>query len=194
MYGFVGFAGNFVTGLLPLYLATERKLSESATTWLSGLPLAIGLLSCILGGLISDWIVRRWNSRRWGRRLNGLVGLSLAGCAIGAVPWVDRVWLLAALFCASAFCNDLIMGPAWAACVDVGERYAGTISGAMNMTGQFFGAAGMAIAGSLLERGESRTLFFLFGTAYVMAALCWLAVDVTRPLRIEQNDVPPAPA
>jgi len=79
------------------------------------------------------------------------------------------------------------MGPAWAACADIGERSAGTISGAMNMTGQFFGAAGMAFAGFMLQRGHAVTLFVVFGCAYGLAALCWLAVDVTKPLRIEKN-------
>ncbi len=80
-----------------------------------------------------------------------------------------------------------MIGPAWAACVDVGERYAGTISGAMNMTNQFFGAAGMAFAGYMMHRGATHTLFPLFGCAYFLAACCWLFVDVTRPLRTDDN-------
>jgi len=126
-------------------------------------------VSCVSGGVLSDWIVRRWKSRKWGRRLNGLVGLVVAGLAIMAVPWAHPVWLLAALLCVSFFCNDLIMGPAWAACADVGERCAGTISGAMNMTGQFFGAAGMAFAGFMLQRNHSEALFLVFGCAYGLA-------------------------
>jgi len=187
MYGFVGSAGNFITNLLSIYLESDRHLSPQATTWLTGLPLAAGIVSCVSGGVLSDWIVRRWKSRKWGRRLNGLVGLVVAGLAIMAVPWAHPVWLLAALLCVSFFCNDLIMGPAWAACADVGERCAGTISGAMNMTGQFFGAAGMAFAGFMLQRNHSEALFLVFGCAYGLAALCWLAVDVTKPLRVEQN-------
>ncbi|HUE14797.1 MAG TPA: MFS transporter [Planctomycetaceae bacterium] len=187
MYGFVGSAGNFITNLLSIYLEGDRHLSPGATTWLTGLPLAAGIVSCVSGGFLSDWIVRRWRSRKWGRRLNGLVGLVLAGLAIMAVPWAQPVWLLALLLCASFFCNDLIMGPAWAACADIGEGSAGTISGAMNMTGQFFGAAGMAFAGFMLQRGHAVTLFVVFGCAYGLAALCWLAVDVTKPLRIDQN-------
>jgi MFS transporter, ACS family, glucarate transporter len=187
MYGFVGSAGNFITNLLPDYLHSQRSLSPEMVTFLSGLPLAAGVVSCVSGGFLSDWIVRRWRSRKWGRRLNGLIGLVVAGLAILAVPWAQPVWLLGVLLSLSFFCNDLIIAPAWAACADVGERYAGTISGAMNMTGQFFGAAGMAFAGFMLERGSAEMLFMLFGAAYALAALCWLAVDVTKPLPIEHN-------
>jgi ACS family glucarate transporter-like MFS transporter len=78
--------------------------------------------------------------------------------------------------------NDLNIAPAWAACADVGESYAGTISGAMNMIGQFGGAIGMSLAGTLLHRGHSQALFVVFACSYALAALCWFAIDVTRPL------------
>jgi len=38
--------------------------------------------------------------------------------------------VLALAFSAWFFFNDATMGPAWAACADVGEHYAGTLSGA----------------------------------------------------------------
>ncbi len=182
MYGFVGFSGNFITNLLPLYLADNRKLTPETTTWLAGLPLAFGVVSCVLGGFLSDFVSRRWGSRKWGRRLIASVGLALAGLALLAVPWVEAVWLLALLLSASFFFNDLSIGPAWAACADVGEHYAGTISGAMNMIGQFAGAAGMALAGVLLQRGHAELLFIVFAGSYALAAVCWFGVDVTKPI------------
>jgi ACS family glucarate transporter-like MFS transporter len=191
MYGFVGSSGNFITNLLPIYLKVNRQLSPAATTWLAGLPLAAGVVSCLTGGVLSDWISRRWQSRKWGRRISGIVGLTLAGLAILAVPWVHSVWILAMLLSVSFFGNDLMIGPAWAACADVGEKYAGTISGAMNMVGQFFGAAGMHFAGAMLREGHTQSLFLLFGCAYGLAALCWLAVDVTRPLKVKDEGVLP---
>jgi sugar phosphate permease len=182
MYGFVGFAGNFITSLLPIYLRDHRKLSPHETAWLSGLPLACGIVSCLLGGVLSDWLIRRFGSRTWGRRLVGCTVLALAGLAVLSSIWVDEVWLLALAFSASFFFSDANMGPAWASCADVGERYAGTLSGAMNMTGAFFGAAGMAFAGTCFHEGLDEIVFIVFAISYGAAALCWLAVDVTRPL------------
>jgi hypothetical protein len=80
-----------------------------------------------------------------------------------------------------------MMGSAWASCADVGERYAGTVSGTMNMIGQFAGAAGMYFAGVMLQSGRAETLFIVFGCSYALAALCWMAVDVTRPLSASQS-------
>src|SRR5262249_8433123 len=52
MYGFVGFSGNFFTGLLPVYLRGHRQLTDAVTAWLFGLPLAFGIASCLLGGVV----------------------------------------------------------------------------------------------------------------------------------------------
>lgn len=59
----------------------------------------------------------------------------------------------------------------------------------MNMTGAFLGAAGVALAGRLLDQHAYDVLFVAFACSYGLAALCWLAVDVTKPLvpREEQS-------
>ena len=58
------------------------------------------------------------------------------------------------------------------------------------MTGQFFGAAGMAFAGTMLDAGEAELLFRIFACSYGLAAMCWLAVDVTKPLRQKVGEDP----
>jgi MFS transporter, ACS family, glucarate transporter len=182
MYGCVGFAGNFLTSLLPIYLHDHRHLDGRTTDWLTGLPLFCGAFSCVLGGFLSDWLIRRTGSRKWGRRLVGAVGLTLAIFAVLLNIWAQEVWLVGFALCAWFFLNDTMIGPAWASCADVGERYAGTLSGAMNMTGAFLGAVGMWLAGRWLRQGEYTLMFSIFACSYGLAALCWLRVDVTKPL------------
>lgn len=180
MYGFVGFAGNFITNLLPLYLGEERHLEREEVMLLSAVPLACGAVSCVLGGVLSDWCVRRWGSRTWGRRVVGAIGVACAGVTLLATLWVEDLWLLAVLLGASFFCNDLMMGPAWAACADIGERYAGTLSGTMNMLGSLAGAAGTAFAGYYFKHGQADLVFIVFAWSYGLAALCWFGVNASR--------------
>jgi sugar phosphate permease len=184
MYGCVGFAGNFITSWLPEYLRKHRNLDSETSTWIYSLTFVSGLIACVLGGVLSDWIIRRTGNRKWGRRLNASLGLVFGGvvCLSLATPLADEVLVLGLLFCAWFFCSDMMLGPAWASCADIGERYAGTLSGAMNMVGAFAGAAGMALAGALLKRGQDVLMFRIFACSYVLAALCWLLVDVTKPL------------
>jgi MFS transporter, ACS family, glucarate transporter len=189
MYGFTGFSGNFFTTMLPLFLTRQRHLSANEIAWLSALPLAGGSIACILGGAASDWAIRRFGNRKWGRRYVGLVGLSLAGPALLAVNWAESVWLLAVLLTAAFSFNDLTMGPAWAACADIGERFAGTLSGAMNMLSALAGGLGAVMVGNLFDRGRPDLVFMIFAGAFALAAICWLGVDVTQRL----SDVPAKP-
>ncbi len=187
MYGCGGFTASFFITLLPDYLKTHRMLSEEEAKWLSSVPLACGIVACVAGGLFSDWIVRRTGHRKWGRRWHGVAGYGCAGLAILSTIWVRDVWALCALLSAAFFFFDLTMGPAWAACADIGERHAGTLGGAMNMIGNFGAAAGAKMAGYLFGKDLGWILgndlvFVLFACSFGLGALCWLRVDVTEPL------------
>ena len=202
MYGFGGFTATFFITLLPNYLKQTRNLSSEEMQWLSGLPLAFGVLACLGGGLVSDTIIRRTGNRKWGRRLSGLIGFTCAGMALLATNWVEHVWALGALLCATFFFNDLSMGPAWASCADIGERYAGTLGGAMNMIGNIGGACGALVAGELFGRefvlqikdaggvfNEFRLVgnelvFIVFACSFWFGAICWLGVDVTKRIDV----------
>jgi MFS family permease len=183
MYGCTGFAGNFFTsGMLQLYLKNHRTLNDMAIAWITALPLAAGAVACIAGGATSDWIIRRTGNRQWGRRAVGLLGLALAGITLLSAQWVSEIWLLGLLLTLTFFGNDLTMGPAWASCADIGERFAGTLSGAMNMVGAFAGATGMWLAGRLLDQQRVELMFTLFAGSYVLGSLCWLGVDARKRL------------
>ncbi len=182
MYGCGGFAANFYVTMLPSYLRQQRGLSEETMGWLSALPFAFGLVACLLGGVISDQIIRRTGNRRWGRRLTGCIGPVIAGSAFLATNYVQETWLLGLLLCVTFFGNDLSMGPAWASVADVGERYAGTIGGAMNMIGNLAGAAGVRLAGWLFAREQPELVFVIFACSFWTGSLAWLLVDVTRPV------------
>lgn len=182
MYGFLGYSGNFFLTMLPTYLSTHRHLNSHDTGVLSALPFAFGVVGCVLGGFLSDQIIKRTGSRRWGRRLVGAFGLSLGTVGIALVPWVQDTTLLALVLAVTFFGNDLAMGPAWAAAADIGERYAGTLGGAMNMLASFFGALGAMATGRMFDAHMLILPFVIFSASYAVGTLCWLGVDVTKTL------------
>lgn len=181
-YGFGGFSSNFFVGLLPNYLKKQRDLSDANMTLLTSLPLAVGAIACLFGGVLSDWFIRTTGNRRWGRSLNG--SISMIGCAVCfySTIWVEQVWLLALLLTLTFSFNDLVMGPAWAACADIGERSAGTLGGSMNMMANLGGAISALVAGALFQRKLDKWVFIIFASSYVCAAISWVCVDANRPL------------
>jgi len=181
MYGGLGYSGNFFLTLLPTYLATHRGLGSGTTAMLTSLPFAIGIASCLIGGVVSDLCIRRFGPR-WGRPLIGSAGMAMAAAAFAAIPWTTDVRLLGVLLCLTFAGNDLAMAPAWAAAADIGDRHAGALSGLMNMGASLTAALGAVVSGRLFDAGELTLPFLLYAAAYLVGAACWLGVDGSRTL------------
>ena len=80
------------------------------------------------------------------------------------------------------FGNDLAMAPAWAAAADIGERYTGVLSGAMNMTASFMAAVEALWLGQLLDTDNILLPFILLASSYALGTLAWFGVDIRKTL------------
>jgi MFS family permease len=76
------------------------------------------------------------------------------------------------------------MPGAWAAVMDVGGKYAGSLAGAMNMLGNMGGAISpLAIGYILTWSGNNWNLtFYLSAAVYLMGIVCWRFLDPVTPL------------
>lgn len=116
------------------------------------------------------------------------------------------------LIALSGFTNDLTMASAWSTCQDIGRRYAGVVSGTMNMIGNLGGALityvtpfilrlaadrykaahGLEkLEGPILRQAEMpgwQVNFVIFGVVYFFAMLFWLGIDATKPLETPRSD------
>ena len=178
-----------LTGSFPAANATTG--GKILLAILGGAPLLIGMLGCVLGGIWSDRYIRRTGDRKWGRRIVGMTGYGLAGicyflAAAAHLHIPDNLWLFAGLLMLVGFTNDLMMAPAWAAAQDIGRRYAGTVSGAMNMTGNLLGAvAGLLVTGKILKAYPHDGIlicFTIYGIIYWLGVLAWYQLDASLPV------------
>ena len=89
----------------------------------------------------------------------------------------------------AGFFNDFVMPAAWASTMDIGGRYSGTVSGAMNMMGSIAGAVSVTVVGYLLAwtSGNWTMTFYISAAIYFLGAICWLFLDSHTPL--EQRNV-----
>jgi MFS family permease len=84
----------------------------------------------------------------------------------------------------ASFCNDLVLPGAWGTAMDVGGVYCGTLSGAMNMWGNFAGFLAPVVTGYILEWGHENwdLTFYVSAAIYLMGIVCWAFLDSSERL------------
>jgi MFS transporter, ACS family, glucarate transporter len=206
MYFFSTYGWYFVFFWLPEYLRDECHITpESDGIWvvslLRGAPLLVGATACLLGGLATDFFIRRTGNRKWGRRLFGMLGHGMCALCFFAALLLHRAhmpWLFVLAIAMGAWCNDLTMGASWASCLDIGGKYSGIVSGCMNSIGNLGQAAVNVLTGLIMAicihkfGPEGRSLswqinLFCYGMAYVVAVVLWSVFDASKPLVAEDH-------
>jgi MFS family permease len=151
---------------------------------LAGLPLLLGGLGCLISAALIPLIARATGSVALARRIIAVIGFVGASASVFVFTTIqDPVQAMLVLGMAGLF-NDFVMPAAWAGCMDVGGRYAGTVSGAMNMMASIAGALSPLVIGYLLTwTGDNWTLtFYISSAVYSLGAICWLFLDAHTPM------------
>lgn len=217
MYSAQAYGWYFNITYLPQFLERQFGLPNSSLlgALYKGGPLLSGAIGCLLGGMITDSIVRRTGDRRRARRLCGWIGHSVCVACFLACPFAPNAFVFFVIVSLAAFSTDLTVPSAWATCQDIGGRYAATVGACMNMGAGLAGALAGWATGSVLELAvaaragqlgvpvaqlafEQTTAalrlgynlnFYSFAALYVVAFLCWFKID---PTRVITADVTPA--
>lgn len=197
-YFCMSYGWYFYITWLPTYLREARHVSLEKSAVLAGLPLFFGGIGCFVGGWVAKRLAAGSGNVRRARRVVACTGLFLAGAMLVVATRInDPVFAMIALGLAS-FSNDLAMAPDWAACMDVGGRLAGSLSGSMNMMGNLGGAVGPVVVGYILNSTkvsadapptlEGWTMAFLVAAAiYWVGAIAWMFIDPVTPLEEREN-------
>src|SRR5262245_13694656 len=183
-YLFLSYGWYFYITWLPTYLQEARGTSLARGALLSILPLFFGGIGSMFSGYLSTALENRTGNikavRRW------LAGVRLFGgavCLVLSVNIENPVMAMIAMGLAS-FSNDLAMPPSWGACMDVGGKYAGTLSGSMNMMGNIGGAVGPFVVGLILQMTNRNWAisFYISAAVYFLGIFCWMFIDPVTPL------------
>ncbi len=177
--------------IAPASATPGRKLLVAL---IGGSPLLIGMIGCLVGGMLTDRYVRKTGDRKWGRRTYSMIGYGMAGvCYLAATYFIGNFWPFAICVMLVGFFNDLMMGSAWATCQDIGRRYAAIVSGCMNMIGNLGAAAGNLVTGLILKHYNAdeafgvTAVFTLYAGLYFAGALLWLKIDASKPIVEDAN-------
>jgi MFS family permease len=186
-YFALSFPWYFFITWMPSYLKDYWKLPAGEATTLAILPLFLGGLGSAFCGWVSRPLAQKVGSPTMSRRILSCSGFFGAGLLmILSIQMKDAVWAMVAMGMAS-FCNDLAMPPSWASCMDIGGKYAGTLSGSMNMMGNLAGFAAPVVGGYILNNNPANyaNLLYLSAGVYFIGMLCWPFIDPVTPLEAE---------
>jgi MFS family permease len=181
----------FLFSWYPSYLIGARNVSDDLAGWLTSLVLTSGAVGSLVGGWLSDWLVRCTGERRWSRCLIGLLALNSAAAAMAVSVFCDSPWLAAG--CAAWACLAIqLMLPAWWGVVtEISGHHLGALFALMNMMGvpgavvsPLFLGAFVDWLQSLGREGRERwdPAFFVYAAVLLLGALLWPFIDATRPV------------
>ena len=198
-YFCLSYGWYFYLTWLPTYLKEGRHLEFTHAAWLSVLPLFVGGLGNPAAVLLTGPVMRWTGSVAVTRRRIAFAGFAGAACFLLLSTRVnDPTFAMIAMGIAS-FCNDLVMPGAWASAMDLGGKFCGTLSGAMNMWGNIGGALGPLVNGYILSGGLDfkplginwalkwapgnwNMTFYIAAGVYLAGILCWALLDPVTPL------------
>ncbi len=175
----------FYINWLPSYLRESRGTTMTMGALLAGLPLLLGGVGCLLSAAVIPRLAERLRSVAQARRIVAIVGFVGASICILVFTGIEDPRRAMIVLGFAGFFNDFVMPAAWAGTMDIGGRYAGTVSGAMNMMGSIAGASSVLVVGYLLAwTGGNWTLTFYISSAiYLLGAVCWLFLDSHTPVQ-----------
>ncbi|HEY5914733.1 MAG TPA: MFS transporter [Verrucomicrobiae bacterium] len=174
---------KWLADVLEAGLSPELTLKMLAAA-LAGIPLLFGGVGSFVAGILSTRLIVSTRRVTLVRRTFGFVGLTGAAVLL-IVSFYLRDPLLAMLSMGLAsFFNDTTLPGSWATCMDVGGKFAGTVSGSMNMLGNFGGMAGPIVVGYVLDwtNRDWQLAFAISAAIYFLGAICWLFIDPVTPL------------
>ena len=117
---------------LPTFFLREYKLDIAHSAIFSSAVFFAGVGGDLLGGTLSDAILRRTRSVRRARLTVIVLGfLGSFACMLGVFATRDLTTIVLSLG-AAFFFAELVIGPIWAIPMDIAPKYSGTASGIMN--------------------------------------------------------------
>ena len=154
---------------IPSFFVQTYRLDLNRTALYSAGVLFAGVVGDTLGGIASDFILRRTGDLRLARR--SVIMAGFAGGFVFMLPilFVHDLNIAAACLSLAFFFAELIVAPIWAVPMDIAPRYAGTASGMMNFG---FGLAGIVsplFFGLMIDVTGTWTIPFLVSIALLFA-------------------------
>jgi ACS family glucarate transporter-like MFS transporter len=182
MYFAFGYGLYFYFTWLPTYLINVLGFSLVGGGLFAALPFALAGIADLLGGWLTDRLMRR-RGLRAARGGLGCASFATSGALVFASTLAVQPVTKALLLAFALASADLAIGACWAVCLDVGAEHAGVITGFMNTFGNLGGLIGPLVVGFAVDRWHSWTFpFHVTALVYAAGAVAWLTIDPSQKI------------
>lgn len=176
----------------PVYLVQERGMTILKAGFIASLPAICGFIGGVLGGVISDWLLRRGNSLTFSRKLPIVCGLLLSTTMVFC-NYVDAEWMVVG-FMTLAFFGKGIGALGWAVVADTSpKQIAGLSGGLFNTFGNIASITTPIVIGYIISATGSFKWALVYVGANALVAVFSYLVIVGPIKRIELRDDAPKP-
>jgi MFS family permease len=185
-YFFLSYGWYFNITWLPTYLREARGMDVAQAALFGVLPLFMGGLGNPVSVFLGERLLRWTGSVDRNRRIVASVGYAGACTFLMVTTYMQDARAAVISIALASFFNDLAMPPSWAATMDMGGRFAGTLAGAMNSWGNLGGAVAPAVIGYVLSwtHNNWNVAFYISAILYAAAIPCWIFLDSVTPLEV----------
>ncbi len=182
MYFFYAFGSWFFFSWFPTFMELGRGFEKSELTYAVAVPFIMSMLGNIAGGHLTDHLTHRFGIKT-GRKALGSTSLAVSAVCMflaAFIPGKMAVFVFLSL-CFGIF--DLMLPSAWALCIDLGQRHAGTISGAMNTAGNIGGFCCGILFGELVQQSGNYNLpLYMIAGMLIVSALLFAFINPEKPI------------
>lgn len=176
------YAAYFFTNWSATYFQEGRGMSEADTKKFISLSYFLGAIGCLVGGFLSDWLVKK-RGLRFGRRIVAGLGLGISALLFLFAGLTPNNQLAGYLLALCVLSKDLALPVAFVTCVDIGKQNSGTVTGTMNFAGQLGGFFITIIFGIIVKQTHNFELpLFLISGCLAVSALLWLKIDPEKSI------------
>ena len=176
-----GYAATIFHTWFFIYLKEGRGFDLKSSAVLGILPFIATTSCCLMGGVMSDWLVRH-RGQYAGRSLFGAFTLFLGGVFLICGSHAENP--VAAALLLSGGAGALYLGQAvyYAVAAEVGGPYTGVVSGMVSMGGQIAGAATASLTPFFASRYGWDTAFMIAAGVTFVCVMPWFFVNPNRRL------------
>ena len=189
MYFFYAFGSWFFFSWFPTFMELGRGFEKDQLTYAIAVPFVMSMIGNISGGYLTDKLSAKYGLKV-GRKALGSSSLIVSAIFMflaAFIPGKMQVFIFLSL----AFgIIDLMLPSAWALCIDLGKKYSGAVSGAMNTAGNLGGFVCSLIFGYVVSAtGNYNLPLYIIAGMLVISAIIFMFIDPTKQLISDEENL-----